>query len=72
MWNKQDAKEFGYKYTEAITAGEFEVLKSSFIEMNMPQHDSRPGETWHPTTVFNVVEVQPIGIFDMDLRAWRK
>lgn len=71
-WNNEDAKDFGFKYSEAIVAGEFQVVKSTLIEMNMPQHDSTPGETWHPTTVFNVVELEPISIFDMDTKSWRE
>ncbi|MEO6566211.1 MAG: hypothetical protein ABIO63_09265 [Casimicrobiaceae bacterium] len=71
-WNNEDAKDFGYKYSEALVAGEFRVLKSSRIEMYMPQHDSRPGESWHRNTIFNVVELEPISVFDMTTKTWRK
>jgi len=71
-WNKEDAKEFGYKYSEAIIAGEFLVISSKIIEMDQAQHDSRPGESWHSTTMVNVIELEPISVFDTDTESWRK
>lgn len=71
-WNNEDAAEFGYKYTEAIVAGEFRIMSTNLIEMNFPQHDRRPGETWQPTSMVEVVELEPVSVFDMDTRMWRK
>lgn len=71
-WKKDDAKDFGHVYSEALVAGEFRVVRVRKQLLPKPQHDTRPGKTWHPSTLVNVIDVEPIGTFDVGTGEWVK
>jgi predicted ABC-type ATPase/2'-5' RNA ligase len=62
-WSKEDAQEFGYKWSEAIVSGEYEVTGTRQV----------PNPYFHvadiPTTV---VTLKPIGYYDTSTKTWKK
>lgn len=58
--NKEDAKEFGYKYTEAIVAGEFKITGLRTIQE----------DTWRHRDI-QVVQLEPVKVFDPVTNSWK-
>lgn len=60
-WSKADAKDFGYTWSEALVAGDFEVEKISEAKSVGWRH-----------APYTVVTLKPKAIFDPETEAWLK
>lgn len=60
-WKKQDAKDFGHTWAEALVGGRFRVTGIS----QRTQYD------WHDSPQITVVNMQPIAVFDPDTKQWK-
>lgn len=72
-WSGEERREFRHVYSEALVAGEFRVVSTRQERLYQPQHDSRPGtKGHHSTTLYRVVRLAPLRVFDPATKTWRK
>ena len=60
-YNKADAKDFGYTWSEALVAGDFEIVKTKKAKQ----------EGWRQTP-YTIVTLKPKAVFDPETSSWEK